>query len=85
MEYYLMTGNSDHFMRIRVVNIGALEELILKLLMPVSGIEKIRLSFALKQARYKTALPLPKRPSVCGAKCAALARPNRSGPEQSTI
>ena len=28
---------------------------------PIPGIEKIRSSFALKQVRYKTALPLPVR------------------------
>jgi hypothetical protein len=28
-------------------------------LTPIPGIEKIRSSFALKQVRYKTALPLP--------------------------
>jgi len=28
-------------------------------LTPIPGVEKIRSSFALKQVRYKTALPLP--------------------------
>ena len=34
---------------------------ILEQLTPIPGIEKIRSSFALKQVRYKTALPLPVR------------------------
>jgi Lrp/AsnC family leucine-responsive transcriptional regulator len=42
-----------------VTDIGALEKFILNQLTPITGIEKIRSSFALKQVRYKTALPLP--------------------------
>ena len=59
MECYLMTGDSDYLMRVALPNIAALEKLILEQLTPISGIEKIRSSFALKQVRYKTALPLP--------------------------
>ena len=44
-----------------VADIGALEKFILKQLSPIPGIEKIRSSFALKQVRYKTALPLSLR------------------------
>ncbi len=40
-------------------DIGELEKFILEQLTPIPGIEKIRSSFALKQVRYKTALPLP--------------------------
>lgn len=60
MECYLMTGDSDYLIRVAVADIGALEKLILEQLTPIPGIEKIRSSFALKQVRYKTALPLPK-------------------------
>jgi DNA-binding Lrp family transcriptional regulator len=42
-----------------VTDISALEKFILDQLSPISGIEKIRSSFALKQVRYKTALPMP--------------------------
>ena len=59
MECYLMTGDSDYLMRVALPNIAALEKFILEQLTPISGIEKIRSSFALKQVRYKTALPLP--------------------------
>src|SRR3982751_9211 len=59
MECYLMTGDSDYLIRVAVADIGALEKFILEQLSPISGIEKIRSSFALKQVRYKTALPLP--------------------------
>lgn len=59
MECYLMTGNSDYLIRVALADIPALERFILEQLTPIPGIEKIRTSFALKQVRYKTALPLP--------------------------
>lgn len=59
MECYLMTGDSDYLIRVAVADIAALEKFILEQLTPIAGIEKIRSSFALKQVRYKTALPLP--------------------------
>jgi DNA-binding Lrp family transcriptional regulator len=59
MECYLMTGDSDYLIRVAVTDISALEKFILDQLAPISGIEKIRSSFALKQVRYKTALPMP--------------------------
>jgi Lrp/AsnC family leucine-responsive transcriptional regulator len=58
MECYLMTGDSDYLIRVAVRDIGELERFILEQLTPIPGIEKIRSSFALKQVRYKTALPL---------------------------
>ena len=60
MECYLMTGDSDYLIRVAVADIGALEKFILEQLTPIPGIDKIRSSFALKQVRYKTALPLPR-------------------------
>ena len=59
MECYLMTGDSDYLIRVAVIDLRALERFILNQLTPIAGIEKIRSSFALKQVRYKTALPLP--------------------------
>ncbi len=59
MECYLMTGDSDYLIRVAVADIAALERFILDQLTPIPGVEKIRSSFALKQVRYKTALPLP--------------------------
>ena len=59
MECYLMTGDSDYLIRVAVADITALEKFILEQLTPIPGIEKIRSSFALKQVRYKTALPFP--------------------------
>ena len=61
MECYLMTGDSDYLIRVAVSDIAALEKFILEQLTPIPGIEKIRSSFALKQVRYKTALPLSRK------------------------
>lgn len=60
MECYLMTGDSDYLIRVQLADVAALEKFILEQLTPIPGIEKIRSSFALKQVRYKTALPLPR-------------------------
>jgi len=59
MECYLMTGDSDYLIRVALADIAALERFILNQLTPIAGVEKIRSSFALKQVRYKTALPMP--------------------------
>ena len=67
MECYLMTGDSDYLIRVAVADMGALEKFILEQLTPIPGIEKIRSSFALKQVRYKTALPLPKKYGLSGS------------------
>jgi DNA-binding Lrp family transcriptional regulator len=64
MECYLMTGDSDYLIRVAVTDIAALEKFILEQLTSIPGIEKIRSSFALKQVRYKTALPLPTKTDV---------------------
>ena len=61
MECYLMTGDSDYLIRVALPDIAALERFILEQLTPIPGIEKIRSSFALKQVRAKTALPLPRQ------------------------
>jgi len=60
MECYLMTGDADYLIRVAVADMAALERFILEQLTPMKEVEKIRSSFALKQVRYKTALPLPR-------------------------
>lgn len=59
MECYLMSGDSDYLIRVLVPDVQALERFILERLTPIPVIAKIRSSFALKQVKYKTALPLP--------------------------
>lgn len=58
MEVYLMTGDADYLLRIVVPDIQALEGFILHHLTRIPGIKNIRSSFALKQVKYKTALPV---------------------------
>lgn len=58
MECYLMTGDADYLLRVMMPDVAALERFIVDHLSPMPEIEKIRSSFALKQVRYKTALPL---------------------------
>ena len=58
MECYLMSGDADYLIRVAVPDMGALERFIIERLSPMAQVEKIRSSFALKQVRYKTALPL---------------------------
>ncbi len=58
MECYLMTGDADYLLRVAVPDMAALERFIIERLSPMPQVEKIRSSFALKQVRYKTALPL---------------------------
>jgi len=58
MEVYLMTGDEDYLLRIVVPDIHALERFILDHLTKIPHVSNIRSSFALKQVKYKTALPL---------------------------
>jgi len=58
MECYLMTGDPDYLLRVLLPSIQALER-FLDYLTRLPGVANIRSSFALKQVRYKTALPLP--------------------------
>jgi Lrp/AsnC family transcriptional regulator, leucine-responsive regulatory protein len=60
MECYLMTGDADYLIRVVVPDVQALERFIVNQLSKISGVANIRSSFALKQVKYKTALPLPR-------------------------
>ena len=59
MECYLMTGDADYLIRVVVPDVQALERFIVEGLTRIPGIANIRSSFALKQVKYETALPLP--------------------------
>ena len=58
MECYLMTGDSDYLLRVIVPDMQALEKFIVGRLSKTPGVANIRSSLALKQVKYKTALPL---------------------------
>lgn len=57
MECYLMTGDSDYLLRVVVRDTTALQYFIIERLSKTRGVANIRSSFALKQVKYKTALP----------------------------
>ena len=58
MECYLMTGDADYHLRVVVEDLPAYERFLMEHLTRVPGIANIRSSFALKQVKYTTALPL---------------------------
>ena len=58
MECYLMTGDADYHLRVVVEDLSAYERFLMDHLTRVPGIANIRSSFALKQVKYTTALPL---------------------------
>ena len=59
MECYLMTGDADYLLRVVVSDVQSLERFIVDYLAKIPGVASIKSSFALKQVKYKTALPLP--------------------------
>ncbi len=58
MECYLMTGDADYHLRVVAEDLPAYERFLMDHLTRVPGIANIRSSFALKQVKYTTALPL---------------------------
>jgi Lrp/AsnC family leucine-responsive transcriptional regulator len=64
MECYLMTGDADYLLRVLVPDLPAFERFILQFLSRVPGVGNIKSSFALKQVKYQTALPLPVPPGA---------------------
>ena len=58
LECYLMTGDADYLLRVVVADVPALERFILERLTKIRGVASIRSSFALKQVKYETALPI---------------------------
>ena len=66
MECYLMTGDSDYMLRVVVADVPALQRFIVDRLTKIAGVSNIRSSFALKQVKFKTALPIavPSSPSA---------------------
>jgi DNA-binding Lrp family transcriptional regulator len=76
MECYLMTGDADYFLRVVVPDLQSLERFILDHLTKIPGVASIKSSFALKQVKYQTALPLVHAEQT-GVKRAAALAPNR--------
>lgn len=61
LECYLMTGDSDYLLRVVVPDVAAYERFLKEALTRVEGVVGIKSSFALRQVKYSTALPLPSR------------------------
>jgi Lrp/AsnC family leucine-responsive transcriptional regulator len=62
MECYLMTGDADYLLRVVVPDVPSIERFIVDYLARIPGVASIKSSFALKQVKYKTALPLAAPP-----------------------
>ncbi|MGH6968998.1 MAG: Lrp/AsnC family transcriptional regulator [Stellaceae bacterium] len=58
MECYLMTGDADYLLRIVTADLSAYERFLVEHLTRVPGVASIKSSFALKQVKYRTALPV---------------------------
>ncbi len=58
MECYLMTGDADYLLRVVTADLSAYERFLIEHLTRVPGVASIKSSFALKQVKYRTALPV---------------------------
>jgi DNA-binding Lrp family transcriptional regulator len=58
LECYLMTGDSDYLLRVVVPDVSAYEQFLKHSLTRLEGVAGIKSSFALKQVKYSTVLPL---------------------------
>ena len=58
VECYLMSGESDYLLRVVVKDVSELQEFIIQELTKIPGVANIQSSFALKQVKYQTALPI---------------------------
>jgi DNA-binding Lrp family transcriptional regulator len=58
LECYLMTGDSDYLLRVVVPDVAAYERFLKHALTRLEGVASIKSSFALKQVKYSTVLPL---------------------------
>jgi len=64
LECYLMTGDSDYLIRVVVPDVAAYERFLKDSLTRIVGVAGIKSSFALRQIKYSTALPLPTNTST---------------------
>src|SRR5262249_34831186 len=58
LECYLMTGDADYLIRVVVPDVSSYERFLTNWLTKIDGVAGIKSSFALKQVKYHTALPL---------------------------
>ena len=65
MECYLMTGTSDYLLRVVAKDLKSLQVFISDKLAGIPSVANMRSSVALKQVKYKTALPIVPSESPC--------------------
>jgi Lrp/AsnC family transcriptional regulator, leucine-responsive regulatory protein len=58
LECYLMTGDADYLLRVVVPDVSSYERFLRDALTRIESAAGIKSSFALKQVKYSTALPL---------------------------
>ena len=58
MECYLMTGDADYLLRVVATDLKSLQSFIVDRLACIPHVANIRSSIALKEVKYKTALPV---------------------------
>ena len=58
LECYLMTGEADYLLRAVLPNMEAFERFVVDRLTRISGVARVRSSFAMKLVKYTTCLPI---------------------------
>jgi|SRR5277367_961609 len=58
LECYLMSGEADYLLRVILADMAAFERFIIDRLTRIPGVASVRSSFAMKQVKYTTRLPV---------------------------
>jgi Lrp/AsnC family leucine-responsive transcriptional regulator len=58
LECYLMTGEADYLLRTVLPDMAAFERFVVDRLTRITGVARVRSSFAMKQVKYTTRLPI---------------------------
>ncbi|MBF6570584.1 MAG: Lrp/AsnC family transcriptional regulator [Candidatus Binataceae bacterium] len=58
LECYLMTGEADYLLRVVLNDMESFERFVVDRLTRIAGVARVRSSFAMKQVKYTTRLPL---------------------------
>ena len=58
MECYLMTGEADYLLRVVLADMESFERFVVDRLTRIAGVARVRSSFAMKQVKYTTQLPI---------------------------
>lgn len=58
LECYLMTGEADYLLRAVLPDMESFERFVVDRLTRITGVARVRSSFAMKQVKYTTRLPI---------------------------